>query len=703
MDYQVKIKVFLNAIVNSGRNAVESALNHIRTSAGDAEDSLKKTAQAAGGIAGKSSGIGRAASVLGTVGIAAVAARGAINLLASGVRALANIMRDFSQQETIDAKQAAVLRATGQAAGFTARELGKMSAEMSRLTGIADETISSAQTVMLTFRNIRGDVFKQAMQSALDMAQLFGSVESSVLQLGKALQDPIGGIQALTRVGVSFSAAQKEQIKNFIELGQLGEAQKTILDEIQKQVGGTAAAMGSTFAGAVNRLGNAWGDLRQQIGKTIAALHLVQPAMDWLEKKIRSIENSFAGMGSAADDAISKLTRPATDAKNAADQIAEQASAIAEGIAAKTKDELGKVHAGIDVEADLKIARLNVERIAGTITDEAFARQSAKIKSAAEAGKYRASIEAVKKEPESYAKSRADLVEQQENARKYAESLKPREAENRWIDEYKGELAKAAKLTQEINVLQAELKTLDKSSGVNLQKATSIKQAIEQKAYERHVAEAWLGDAGVQSIVGPATKKQAAWQRSEAAVRAISDTLGAFDAIVRERATIAGERMDMLARQHEIAMLNIAATLPMKKPEPAETPEESRARQAESRYAYDQQTNRKKLERLEEHIAKGDSKREAGLLSPEQREQLVTYKRERDRVQKAIDATIKPEIFRQSTRRFGVSANEYFDWMRMSRTQRAASVKDPQEMVAENTGKTAEYLKEIKDKLNPVR
>jgi hypothetical protein len=67
------------------------------------------------------------------------------------------------------------------------------------------------------------------------------------VQLGKALEDPIKGITALARSGVTFTEQEKEKIKVLVESGELLEAQNMVLGAIEKQVGGTAAASASSF------------------------------------------------------------------------------------------------------------------------------------------------------------------------------------------------------------------------------------------------------------------------------------------------------------------------------------------------------------------------------------------------------------------------------------------------------------------------
>jgi hypothetical protein len=70
----------------------------------------------------------------------------------------------------------------------------------------------------------------------------FGEATENAAQLGKALNDPIKGITALARSGVTFTAQEKEKIKVLVESGKMLEAQDTLLKAIETQVGGTAVA-----------------------------------------------------------------------------------------------------------------------------------------------------------------------------------------------------------------------------------------------------------------------------------------------------------------------------------------------------------------------------------------------------------------------------------------------------------------------------
>ena len=116
------------------------------------------------------------------------------------------------------------------------------------------DVIKATQTKLATFGELTksvgkaGGAFDRATKAALDMAAAgFGTSEGNAVQLGKALQDPIKGLAALAKSGVTFTDQEKEKIKTLVESGRQLEAQEMILKAIEGQVGGTAEASASSF------------------------------------------------------------------------------------------------------------------------------------------------------------------------------------------------------------------------------------------------------------------------------------------------------------------------------------------------------------------------------------------------------------------------------------------------------------------------
>lgn len=154
------------------------------------------------------------------------------------------------ESNKVMAQTNAVLKSTSKAAGLTAKQISDMSTRLSNFTGVDDETIQSGENLLLTFTNIRDEVggkftgtFDTATQTMVDMSAALGQdMKSSAIQLGKALNDPVKGITALQRVGVSFTAQQKEQIATLVKHNQTTKAQAIILGELNREFGGSAAA-----------------------------------------------------------------------------------------------------------------------------------------------------------------------------------------------------------------------------------------------------------------------------------------------------------------------------------------------------------------------------------------------------------------------------------------------------------------------------
>ena len=125
---------------------------------------------------------------------------------------------------------------------------------LERTIAVDADVIKATQTKLATFANLTktvneaGGAFDRATVAALDLAAAgFGTAETNAIQLGKALEDPIKGIAALAKSGVTFTEQEKEKIRTLVESNEVLEAQNLILSAIEKQVGGTAKASASSF------------------------------------------------------------------------------------------------------------------------------------------------------------------------------------------------------------------------------------------------------------------------------------------------------------------------------------------------------------------------------------------------------------------------------------------------------------------------
>lgn len=163
---------------------------------------------------------------------------------------------EFKTAQRVTAQTNAVLKSTGGVANVTTAEIQDLAGALMQKSGVDDEVIQSGANMLLTFTNIRNEVgkgnnvFDQATATVLDMSVAMGTdMKSSAILVGKALNNPIKGLSALQRVGVTFTAGQQKAIKAMVDSGNTMGAQKVILKELQKEFGGSAAAAGKTLSG----------------------------------------------------------------------------------------------------------------------------------------------------------------------------------------------------------------------------------------------------------------------------------------------------------------------------------------------------------------------------------------------------------------------------------------------------------------------
>jgi len=278
-----------------------------------ASDDLDKFAGAgdrAGGSAGRAegafAGMGKGLAVAAASAVAA-----AVSIVA--LSAQFNRFIDATvEAEKVQAQLGAALASTGGAAGKSVDDLNRHAAALQKVTNFGDEAINSMQGLLLTFTQVRGDQFDAATKATLDLATAMGTdLNSAALQVGKALNDPVLGMTALSRSGIQFTEAQKEMVKGMVAANDTIGAQTIILAELEKQFGGSAEAARNTLGGALASLRNAFGDLFELSGPGAKGL---RDAIESLTKVVSdpaffaAVQAIGTGLFAAAEMGINALT-----------------------------------------------------------------------------------------------------------------------------------------------------------------------------------------------------------------------------------------------------------------------------------------------------------------------------------------------------------------------------------------------------------
>lgn len=226
-------------------NVASATLDLVIRLKDEASSALDKVSGAMGGLATVAGG----AALAGVVGLGAAMVNGA---------------NDAREAAKITAQTNAVITSTGAAAGVTAEQVEGYAAALSAASGASlfgDSQVQESTNLLLTFTNVKGAVLEAATAMSVDMAQaLGGAPKDAAIQLGKALNDPIAGVNALSRVGVTFTAEQKETIATMVAVNDVAGAQAVILAELSKEFGGSAAAAAAADGGIAqfqDRLGEA--------------------------------------------------------------------------------------------------------------------------------------------------------------------------------------------------------------------------------------------------------------------------------------------------------------------------------------------------------------------------------------------------------------------------------------------------------------
>src|SRR5216684_3036731 len=198
----------------------------------------------------------------------------AFDLAKEGVRMLGDQIGDVIKvteaHQLVAAQMVQVLKSTRDISGMTADALDNLAQSFSKTTMFSADTVLGGENLLLTFTNIGKSVFPQATQAILDVSQAMGQdLKSSAIQVGKALGDPLTGMTALQRIGVTFSASEKEQIKTMMAHNDIIGAQKVILHELSTEFGGSATAAGKTFGGQMDILKNSMEELKIKIGEQL--------------------------------------------------------------------------------------------------------------------------------------------------------------------------------------------------------------------------------------------------------------------------------------------------------------------------------------------------------------------------------------------------------------------------------------------------
>lgn len=209
-----------------------------------AKDSITKSVGKTASSDGASAGtlFGKAFSVNVKTVLAGVGAIGAFEFFKDA------ISEGNQLTSTLNVLQAH-LNSTHDASGETTASIKSLAEGISDATGNTTQNELAAASRLLTFPNVKGAIYNEALPAINDIAASMNiDLPSAAKMLGKALEDPAANLSALSRLGITFTAGQKDQIKSWEATGNMAEAQSFILQQVNQRVGGSADAAATPTA-----------------------------------------------------------------------------------------------------------------------------------------------------------------------------------------------------------------------------------------------------------------------------------------------------------------------------------------------------------------------------------------------------------------------------------------------------------------------
>lgn len=192
----------------------------------------------------------------------------------------------------------AALQSMGAVSGKTLDDLGKQADRLMNASLFDDDDILRNVTAnMLTFGNIAGANFDRAQVAVVDLAtRMKMDLQSATVLVGKALNDPLKGLTALTRAGIQFTDGQRAAIASMVKAGDVAGAQAIMLGELEKQFGGAAKA--AQNADPFNKFRDAMDSMSEAIGNKL--LPVLTPLINSVTRAIEG----FNGLAPPLQNAI---------------------------------------------------------------------------------------------------------------------------------------------------------------------------------------------------------------------------------------------------------------------------------------------------------------------------------------------------------------------------------------------------------------
>jgi len=223
------------------------------------------------------SSLGTSLKALGALAAGFFAAKGVINTLKTVTQA-ASIQEDAVN--SLDTS----LKLSGQFTEQASKDFQEFASSIQKVTTVGDEAILQNAALIQSMGQLSNEALKDATAAAVDLSAAIGvDLTTASLLLGKAAA---GNISSLSRYGIVIK-----------KTGDTSKDFANVLEKLQTQFGGAAAAKVNTYSGAVQQLSNTWGDLLEELGFFITKNPVVIKSIKDLSKFIGKLIGDVGKFG----------------------------------------------------------------------------------------------------------------------------------------------------------------------------------------------------------------------------------------------------------------------------------------------------------------------------------------------------------------------------------------------------------------------
>lgn len=327
-----KVKSVTKKIKNVGKMVAKPVVNVV-----------VKGAQALSAIGKGIAGAARTAAIgIGAVGAAGAAALKAI-FNGSEEAAKAQIEAE-TKLEAVLGNVASIQERGPGAVQEAKQQLMEVASELQGIGVIGDEVTLAGMQQLATFQLSEKEISTLSAGMTDLLAQQKGlnaSQEDAVSianMIGKAMN---GQSSALSRVGITFSEAQKEAL----ETGNAEERAAVLAEILQQNVGGVNQALAETDQGKIQQMTNAYGDMKEEVGKLALSMKAKLatvvmkniPTIQKLGTTMVSVVSKFADKAMPVIDSMISSVTPAIEKMlsnigNIADKLIPVVGSIFKGL-----------------------------------------------------------------------------------------------------------------------------------------------------------------------------------------------------------------------------------------------------------------------------------------------------------------------------------------------------------------------------------